>query len=72
MGARRKLLLTLFDLLYTRFAWAYDTVSWLVSAGLWYRWTEQVLSFVESGPVLEVGCGRGRLLYTMAQQGYAV
>jgi ubiquinone/menaquinone biosynthesis C-methylase UbiE len=69
---RRRILLTLFDLLYTRLAWSYDMVNWLVSGGLWYRWTEQALPFVGGGPVLEVGCGRGRLLDLLARQGQSV
>ncbi|MGH2544770.1 MAG: class I SAM-dependent methyltransferase [Ardenticatenaceae bacterium] len=69
---RRTILLALFDLLYTRFARSYDLVSWLASAGLWYRWTEEALSFVQAGPVLEVGCGRGRLLRALARDGHGV
>ncbi len=70
--SRRDLLLRLFDLLYTRFAWAYDLAGWLVSAGLWYRWAEQVLPHVSAGPVLEVGFGRGHLLRRLAARGVGV
>jgi ubiquinone/menaquinone biosynthesis C-methylase UbiE len=69
---RRRILLTVFDLLYTRFAWAYDPVAWLVSGGLWYRWAEQVVPLVEQGPVLEVGCGRGKVLDLLARTGCRV
>lgn len=67
---RRRFFLALFDQLYTRFAWGYDLAGWLASAGLWYRWVEQVLPHVEAGPVLEVGFGRGHLLATLAARGF--
>ena len=69
---RDKFLFHVFNLLYTRLAWAYDLVAWIVSAGQWYRWVEAALSFIEAGPVLEVGCGRGRLLQPIAELGYSV
>jgi len=69
---REQLLLIVFHLLYTRFAWAYDVVAWVVSAGQWYNWVEVALPFIEYGPVLEVGCGRGRLLQPIAHLGYSV
>jgi SAM-dependent methyltransferase len=69
---RRSLLLQFFELLYTRLAWSYDIVAWLVSAGHWYRWGRAALPFIEEGPVLEVGCGRGRLLHPIANLGHRV
>jgi ubiquinone/menaquinone biosynthesis C-methylase UbiE len=69
---REQFLQSFFNLLYTRLAWAYDLVAWTVSAGQWYRWVEAVLPFIEHGPVLEVGCGRGRLLRPIARLGYSV
>lgn len=69
---RRRLLRAFFALLYTRLAWGYDGVAWLVSAGQWYRWAGVALPFIEAGPVLEVGCGRGRLLRPIANRGFAV
>ncbi len=69
---RRTLLQQFFRLLYTRLAWGYDVVAWLTSAGQWYRWVEAALPFVEAGPVLEVGCGRGRLLRPVAERGFQV
>lgn len=65
---RHKFLDLFFQLLYTKLAWAYDLVAWLVSAGQWYRWVETCIPFIEAGPVLEVGCGRGRLLSRIAAQ----
>jgi SAM-dependent methyltransferase len=67
---RRAILNRLFDLLYTRLAWSYDVVAWIVSAGYWYRWTASVLPFIEDGPVLEVGSGRGRLLPRITNLGH--
>ncbi len=69
---RRTLLQRFFGLLYTRLAWGYDVVAWLASAGHWYRWVAAALPFVEAGPVLEVGCGRGRLLRPLAERGHQV
>ncbi|MCB0075790.1 MAG: class I SAM-dependent methyltransferase [Anaerolineales bacterium] len=59
-----------FDQLYTRFAWGYDGAAWLASAGYWYRWVAAVLPFVQDGPVLEVGSGRGRLLPRLRTAGW--
>jgi ubiquinone/menaquinone biosynthesis C-methylase UbiE len=70
MMLRRAILNRLFGLLYTRLAWAYDAVAWVASAGYWYRWTASVLPFIESGPVLEVGSGRGRLLPRIVNLGH--
>lgn len=69
---RQRLLRTFFGLLYTRLAWGYDGVAWLVSAGQWYRWAGAALPFIEAGPVLEVGCGRGRLLRPITRLGWSV
>ena len=67
---RRTLLQLFFDQLYTRLAWGYDGVAWLVSGGLWYEWGAAALDYVEQGPVVEVGCGRGRLLPRLAAAGW--
>lgn len=69
---RRAVLQRFFGLLYTRLAWGYDGVAWVASAGQWYRWVAAALPFVEQGPVLEVGCGRGRLLRPIAEHGFRV
>ena len=69
---RRTLLQRFFGLLYTRLAWGYDMVAWLASAGQWYRWVGAALPFVKGGPVLEVGCGRGRLLRPLTERGHQV
>ena len=69
---RRRLLLKLYDLLYTRLAWSYDMAGWAASGGLWNQWVAQALPFVEEGPVLEVGFGRGHLLRALADAGQQV
>lgn len=68
----RILLQTLFTLLYTRFAWAYNYVAWLASAGYWYRWVNVCLPYIQEGKVLELGCGRGYLLKEITAKGYEV
>ena len=66
---RRSLLQLFFDQLYTRLAWGYDGVAALVSGGQWYEWGAAALDYVELDPVLEGGCGRGRLLPRLAAAG---
>ncbi|MGC9395802.1 MAG: class I SAM-dependent methyltransferase [Anaerolineae bacterium] len=56
--------------LYNEFAWAYDAVSWLVSAGHWSGWRKAVLAHVSGERVLEVGFGTGDLLVEMAARGW--
>lgn len=58
--------------LYNEFAWAYDAVAWMVSAGRWDRWRRLALEHVEQQPVLEVGFGTGELLLEMARRGWQV
>lgn len=69
---RADLLQWFFRLLYTRLAWAYDAVAWGVSAGAWYDWGEAAIGALEQGPVLELGCGRGRLLGALGATGMRV
>lgn len=52
----------LYRLLYNELAWAYDTVSWAVSLGLWDDWRRAALPFVRGNRILEVGFGTGMLL----------
>ncbi len=53
---------------YREFAWTYDTVAWLVSHGLWQRWTATALRYAGAGRVLELGCGTGYVQYALALQ----
>ncbi|WP_129629150.1 class I SAM-dependent methyltransferase [Candidatus Oscillochloris fontis] len=59
-----------FERLYREFAWSYDWVAAMVSAGLWQRWGLAVLPFLH-GRVLELGFGPGHLQLAMAQAGIA-
>jgi len=50
------------ELLYTRFAWAYDAVAWAVSFGRWRAWQQVGIGALPEGRVLELGHGPGHLL----------
>jgi ubiquinone/menaquinone biosynthesis C-methylase UbiE len=50
---------------YREFAWTYDTVAWLVSAGLWNHWARTVLPHLH-GRTLELGFGPGHLQLALA------
>ena len=58
--------------LYNEFAWTYDLVSWLVSAGHWDGWRKAALAYVSGKRVLEVGFGTGELFLEMAARGWHV
>jgi ubiquinone/menaquinone biosynthesis C-methylase UbiE len=51
---------------YHEFAWTYDTVAALVSAGQWRNWTLTALKFAR-GATLELGCGTGYVQLALAQ-----
>ncbi len=57
-----------FRLLYTRFAWTYDAVAWLVSRGEWPLWGRVALAHLGDGPALELGSGPGYLLSPLAER----
>ena len=57
---------------YSGLAWAYDPAAWLLTGGLYQRWTFAAESFLAEGPVLEVGCGAGHLLARLAAKGSEV
>jgi ubiquinone/menaquinone biosynthesis C-methylase UbiE len=61
----RKLVRWGFRRLYHEFAWTYDAVAWLVSAGLWRQWAATALPFLH-GRVLELGFGPGHLQLALA------
>lgn len=54
--------------LYREAAWAYDPVSWLVSAGQWNAWRALALEHMAGDRVLEIGYGTGHLLPALAQR----
>jgi ubiquinone/menaquinone biosynthesis C-methylase UbiE len=64
-----RLLKLFFYLLYHQFAWAYDLVAWVVSAGEWQNWGLSILDEFESGRVLELGFGPGHLQAALHQKG---
>jgi ubiquinone/menaquinone biosynthesis C-methylase UbiE len=57
--------------LYTRFAWTYDVVAWLVSLGQWTRWQAVGIERLPRGRVLEIGHGPGHVLTRLLRQGRA-
>ncbi len=62
-GFLERLLRWFFHHLYTSWAWSYDAVAWLVSLGAWSGWRRTGLDRIPVGsPILEIGCGTGRLL----------
>jgi ubiquinone/menaquinone biosynthesis C-methylase UbiE len=64
----RRLIRWAFTRFYREFAWTYDGVAWLVSAGFWRSW---VLSAVPAlqGRILELGFGSGHAQLALAAQG---
>ncbi len=67
---RRRLLLAAFHLLYNQFAWAYETVSLVVSLGRWRAWGECALPFLQGLRILELGHGPGHLLVALNERGW--
>jgi ubiquinone/menaquinone biosynthesis C-methylase UbiE len=58
--------------LYAELAWAYDIVSWIVSAGQWRRWQTSAWSYIHGPHVLELGCGTGAMLIEGQRLGYKI
>jgi ubiquinone/menaquinone biosynthesis C-methylase UbiE len=58
-----------FHLLYHQFAWAYDLVAWVVSAGQWQNWVLTILGDLDGGRILELGYGPGHLQVALHQRG---
>ncbi|MBN1642743.1 MAG: methyltransferase domain-containing protein [Anaerolineae bacterium] len=64
-----RLIRAAFWVLYNPLAWAYDGVSWLVSAGRWRAWQRVALAHVCGERVLELAFGTGDLLLDLAASG---
>jgi ubiquinone/menaquinone biosynthesis C-methylase UbiE len=56
--------------LYTRFAFAYDWVSSIVSRGEWRAWTRAAIPFVRGTRILEIAFGTGNLHLDLYGAGY--
>jgi ubiquinone/menaquinone biosynthesis C-methylase UbiE len=56
-------------LLYTRLAWSYDLVAWLVSGGRWRSWTRVGLQEMPASGGVEIAFGPGHLLHESADAG---
>lgn len=56
-----------FERFYREFAWTYDTVAALVSAGAWRSWALTSLDFAR-GRTLELGCGTGHVQLALARR----
>lgn len=66
----RRLLQALFHLLYNQFAWTYDWVAAVVSAGQWIRWVQcMVPRLAGAERILEIGHGPGHLLLALEKAG---
>lgn len=65
-----KLFKFLYKSLYHSFAFAYNRIALLVSAGEWFDWVKQTLQFVdERSIVLEIGFGTGILFEDISKLG---
>jgi len=56
-----KFLSLFFHLLYHQFAWGYDFVAFVVSAGRWRTWVKSVGKYLTGPSILEIGHGPGHL-----------
>ncbi|NUM49059.1 MAG: methyltransferase domain-containing protein [Anaerolineales bacterium] len=65
----RRFYLFLTELLYHQFAWAYDGVAALVSAGYWKHWGFAILPDLTGHRILELGHGPGHLQAALLEKG---
>lgn len=63
-----RLLPILYEWLYHQFAFTYDRVAWLVSAGSWQTWVHAVTKYLVDGDILEIGFGPGHLLESLCKK----
>jgi ubiquinone/menaquinone biosynthesis C-methylase UbiE len=61
-----------FDLLYHKFAWAYDIVSGAVSLGMWNNWIWSIVPELKGPRILELGHGPGHLQIALLKEGRKV
>lgn len=71
-GAWGRLVRFGFQQLYTRFAWAYDTIAAGVSFGEWQAWGRCAIPFLRGRRVLELAHGPGHLHLALRAQGLDV
>jgi ubiquinone/menaquinone biosynthesis C-methylase UbiE len=62
----------IFHLLYHPFAFTYDAVAWIVSAGEWAEWRRCAIPLLPAGPVLELAHGTGTLALDLAETNRSV
>lgn len=63
---RRTLLQRAFNLLYSRFSWLHEAAGWVLFGAAWHARRIKLIPDTQSlGPVLDIGCGEGRLLKVM-------
>jgi len=55
------ILKVIFHNLYHSFAWLYDLVAWIASAGKWTQWVNTSLPYIVGPRILELGFGPGHL-----------
>lgn len=73
-GIRSRLLRFAFQLLYNEFAFAYDSISRLVSLSQWRGWQRSVLPYLDKvgpGVILELAHGTGALQIDLLREDYA-
>ncbi|MGA7671138.1 MAG: methyltransferase domain-containing protein [Nitrolancea sp.] len=69
-GLRRRIQSVAFWTLYHFGGTIYDRFTRLLFGDAWNRWRLTSLKLVESGPVLDLGCGTGVLLSALAKRGF--
>ncbi len=69
----KRLLRLIYRYLYHSFAFGYDFIASLVSAGSWYEWVKEISVFAQKDDrILEIGFGTGVLLTYFVERGFNV